>query len=138
MLRKLDSLAGAVRTGACDYRHAPPGLLNTPLHHLAVLVMGERGTLAGRAGRYETVGAFRDLPIDQAPKSLLVHGAIAERGDERGERASEARLDCHDTMSSDGLDAALRRRPLLHCYRERSSVESPLRVGLPPFCRGRG
>src|ERR1700737_4043260 len=127
MLRKLYTPVGAVRTRACDYRHAPPGLLNTPLHHLAVLVMGERGTLAGRAGRYETVGAFRDLPIDQAPKSLLAHGAFAERGAARGERAPEARLYCPDTMSSGGLDAALRRRPLLHCYRERSSVESPLR-----------
>ncbi len=98
MLRQFDRLAGRVRPGARNHRHAAFGLLDAPLHHLPVLLVRERRALAGGAHRNQPIGALGDLPIDQVAERLLVQRAVAEGSDERGERALEARLDGHDRV----------------------------------------
>ena len=81
-----------------DHRHAALRLLDAPFDDLLVLLVRQRRALAGGADRDEAIGALGDLPVDQAAESLLVERAVPERGDERGERAPEARLGGHDTI----------------------------------------
>src|SRR5207344_2131837 len=74
------------------------GLLDAPLHDLPVLVVRQRRALTRGAHRNETAGAFGNLPVHQAAEGFLVKRAVAERSDERGKRAPEARPDGHDTI----------------------------------------
>ena len=48
-----------------------------------VLVVAERGALAGGADRHQPVRALRDLPFDQPLERLLVDLAVLERRDQR-------------------------------------------------------
>jgi len=95
---EVDRLPRRVRAGTRYHRHPAVGLLDAPFDHALVLLVRQRGALAGGADRHQAIGALGDLPVDQAAEGLLVERAVAERGDKRGERAPEARLGGHDTI----------------------------------------
>ena len=95
---ELDRLLGGVRAGARDHGNAALGLLDAPGNHLPVLFVRQGWAFAGGADRDEALGAFGDLPIHQTPEGFLVDRAVAERRDEGGKRAPEARPGGHDTI----------------------------------------
>src|SRR5262249_46052796 len=91
MAGELDRPCRRIRPCPSNTRNAPLRLLNAPFDGLPMFLVRERRTLSGRAYRYQTVRALRDLPIHKAAKSLLVERAVAEGGHQRGKRASKAR-----------------------------------------------
>ena len=123
VLRQLDRLGGRVRAGAGDHRHAAVDLVDAPLHHLLVLVMTERGALAGGADRHQPVGALGDLPVHQVAECLFVERAVLERRDQRGERSTEARLGGHGVFLGTTSPQGHWAEP--HRYRVAASDESP-------------
>src|SRR5680860_1781028 len=56
-----------------------------------MLLMIERGGLAGRAARHETMGALVDLPLNEFTEGWLVEGAVPEGRDEGRDRAMKRR-----------------------------------------------
>src|SRR5262245_32407930 len=98
MLRERDRLRRGVRARARYHGNATLRLRDAPFDHPPVLVGRQRRALAGGADRDQAVGTFRDLPIHQATKGFLVERSVAEGGDERGKRASEARPGGHGAI----------------------------------------
>jgi len=65
-------------------------LLVAPGRDAGLLVVGERGRLAGGAGEDESVRAVRDETAHEGGHGILVHAlARVERGDHRGDDGSE-------------------------------------------------
>src|SRR5262249_41573611 len=98
MPRKLDRLGSGIRTGTGDHGNPSLRLLDAPADDTVVLLMRQGGALAGSPDGNQPVGALGNLPIHQSTEGLLVERAVAERGDERGKRASKARPGGHDTV----------------------------------------
>ena len=78
-----------------------------------MLVVRQRRAFAGGADRHQAVGALGDLPVDQVAERFLVDGTVLERRDQRGERASKARLGGHDTILGSAC-CGLARRAAAH------------------------
>src|SRR5579872_1404121 len=97
---EFDRLGGRVRSGARDHWNPALGDLDRELHHPLMLGMAERRRFAGRAAGHDPMRAFADLPIDKRAKSLLIHGTVAERRDESGDRALEHRYPPHSRLAS--------------------------------------
>ena len=95
VLRQADRLGGRVRARARDHRNPALGLVDAPFDDLLVLLVGQRRAFARGADRNQAVGALGDLPVHQFAERLLVHRAVLERRDERGERSPEPRLGGH-------------------------------------------
>ncbi len=83
--REIDGFGRRVRAGARDHGHALLGDLHAELDDVLVLLVAERGALAGGADRHEPVRALLDLPLDQALERLVVDLAALEGGDQRRE-----------------------------------------------------
>src|SRR5262245_56714190 len=91
--------------------------------------MRESRALAGGSNRNQAVGAFGDLPVHNVAEGLFVERAVFERRDQRGKRASKARLSGHGATSLQGSEF----RP--HRYRVGGGDDSPLALPKKPFCR---
>ena len=92
-----NGLLGGVRARTRDHRHATFRLFDTPFDDLAVLLVSASDSRrSSRRGRGHSCPR-RSAGLESA-KSLLVDRTVAEGGDERGERAPEARLGSHDTI----------------------------------------
>src|SRR3990170_4672335 len=97
VLREVDGLGGRVRARAGHDLDAAPRGLEDDLDDPLVLVVRERGGLAGGPAGDQAVGPVRDVELDQLPELRLVDRAAPERGDHRDERTLEPRA--HDIVS---------------------------------------
>src|SRR5438876_1411752 len=97
---ELDRLVRRVGPCASNDRHATPDSLHGELDDPLVLFMGERGGLARRPTRHDTVGSVRDLPLEQIAEGFLVYFALAKRGDDSDHRSGEA----HRSLYSQALE----------------------------------
>ncbi len=87
-LAELAGVAGVVGAGAGDERHVDRGAHGRPELHL--LVVGQRGRLAGGAGQHEAVVAVVDEPAGQRDRAVDVERAVVvERRDHRREHSTE-------------------------------------------------
>jgi hypothetical protein len=59
-----------------------------------MLFVAQRRAFGRRAGGDETVAALFDVPFDERFQRLEIHVTVAERGDERGDRAFEHGIAC--------------------------------------------
>src|SRR5439155_22693734 len=100
MAGELDRLVRRVGPRAGNDRHATPDGLHGELDDPLVLFMGERGGLARRPTRHDTVGSVRDLPLEQIAEGFLVYFALAKRGDDSDHRSGEA----HRSLYSQALE----------------------------------
>src|SRR5438105_4037751 len=108
MLRKLDGLGSRVRTGAGNHWHALVGLIDAPFDDLLVFAVRQSWAFAGGSDRNQTLGALGDLPVHNVAEGLFIERAVFERRDQRSERAPEARLGGHGTISPlGGLQAPI-------------------------------
>ena len=107
VLGEFDRLPGRIGAGAGHDRNPAARLIDAPLHHLFVLVMGQCRAFAGGAHRDKPAGALGDLPVHEIAKRFFVDGTVLERGDKRGKRASEACLGGHDTIHKSINGAAI-------------------------------
>src|SRR5262249_49975509 len=98
MSSKRDRLRGGVRARPRDHGNAALRLRDAPFDYPPMFLVRQRWALAGGADRNQAIGPFGNLPVHQTAKGFLVQRAVAERGNERGKRASEARPGGHDTI----------------------------------------
>jgi hypothetical protein len=81
---QLDRLGGRVGAGPGEDGHLAAGLGRDAADDLGVLLVVERGGLAGRADGDEAVDARVELGADEALKVVIGDLAVAHRCDERG------------------------------------------------------
>jgi hypothetical protein len=75
---QFDGFSSVVATRAGDHGHTPRRLLHGDADDPLVLLMGERGGLAGCAGGYHGVHAGLDLAFHVRPEGFLVDLAVPE------------------------------------------------------------
>ena len=66
----------------------PGHMLDAGLDELAVLLEVDGGRLAGSADHHDPVGAFRDMPVDQATQRVEVETAVLEHRRDNGYQAA--------------------------------------------------
>ena len=90
MLGEVNRLFRIVGSSASDNRNALVGRLNAKFDHPLVLIMRQRGRLAGRADRNQSMTSFRDLPFDKRREGAFVkRTAFIERRHQRRKRPFE-------------------------------------------------
>src|SRR5437899_7178027 len=100
MAGELDRLVRRVGPRAGNDRHATPDGLHGELDDPLVLFMGQRGGLARRPARHDTIGSVCDLPLEQIAEGFLVYFAMAKRRDDGDQRSGEA----HRSLYSQALE----------------------------------
>ena len=81
-----------VRAGTGDDREIVGALAHGKFDHREVLLVGERRSLAGRAGDDHAIAAGGGQVFEDANERSLVHGAVGvERGDHSGQDCSKFR-----------------------------------------------
>ena len=94
-----NGIGGVVGAGAGDDRHAALGMPDAEGKHLAVLLVGEGGALAGCAGNYERMDALGNLPVDKTAQRVIIDAGFGQRGNKRGGNAAEDGVGSHDIQS---------------------------------------
>ena len=95
--------------GSRNHRQAAGDGVDRDLQQLLTLVEAQQTGLPGRTADRHTMAARVDLELDKPANAVLVELAVAERGDERGERASE-RGPRHQLLVAAGARPSLRPR----------------------------
>ena len=119
----------SLRAGAGDERHVDRGSHRGPELHL--LVVGQRGGLAGGAGQDEAVVAVVDQPARQRDGAVDVERAVVvERRDHRREHPPEACVGQSALAFGAALDAERAEEVLVHLEPHRV-VAGDHRLGEP-------
>ena len=122
-------MARVVRAGAGDEGHVDRRPDRGPELHL--LVVGQRGSLAGGAGEDETVVAVVDQPASQRDGAVDVERTVVvERRDHRREHPTEARAGHQSLAFGAALDAERAEEVFVHLEPDRV-VARDHRLGEP-------
>ena len=86
---QFNGIGSVVAAGACNDGHTTGGALNGIADAFFMLCIGKGGAFAGGTADDQSIDAAFDLPVDQTAHGLIVHLAVAERGDQGSGNAFE-------------------------------------------------
>ena len=85
----MNGLGGGIGSGAGDNLHASGVVLDGNADDFEMFVGSDGGRFAGGPDGNDSGDTSSSLAIDEGAESVVINGAVAERGDERGVSAFE-------------------------------------------------